>query len=230
MSLEYSGPGVAELTMADRFTMANMAIEAGAKAGIFPYDAVTEEYLKGRARREARPEAADGDACYEGAVEMDLSRLEPSVACPHLPENVKPAKELSGIAIDQAIIGSCTNGRLDDLAQAAEILKGQKIDKKVRAIVIPATQEIYRQAMERGYLRTFVEAGAAVSTPTCGPCFGGHMGILAAGERAVSTTNRNFKGRMGAADSEVYLAGPYVAAASSITGRITDPAEIAIRA
>ncbi|MDR3348246.1 MAG: 3-isopropylmalate dehydratase large subunit [Acidaminococcales bacterium] len=226
-SLEYSGSGVARLTMADRFTIANMAIEAGAKNGIFPCDSVTEAYLEGRAQRACRPETADADAFYEKRVAINLSLLEPVVACPHLPENVKPAKELSGVAIDQAVIGSCTNGRLDDLAQAAEILKGRKINKKVRAIVIPATQEIYSQAMALGYLRTFVDAGAAVSTPTCGPCFGGHMGILAAGERAVSTTNRNFKGRMGAADSEIYLAGPYVAAASAVTGRITDPAEIA---
>ena len=226
-SLEYYGAGVAQLTMADRFTIANMAIEAGAKNGIFSYDSAAEAYLKGRSAREARPEAADADAVYDETVKMDLSLLEPLVACPHLPENVKPAKELSGIAIDQAVIGSCTNGRLNDLAQAAEILKGRKINKKVRVIVIPATQEIYSQAMALGYLRIFVESGAAVSTPTCGPCFGGHMGILAAGERAVSTTNRNFKGRMGAADSEIYLAGPYVAAASAITGRITDPAEIA---
>lgn len=225
-SLEYFGEGISSLLMADRFTICNMAIEAGAKNGIFPADEITEEYLKGRVQREYTPVIADDDAEYEEVVDINLSELKPVVACPHLPENVKNVEQVRDVTIDQVIIGSCTNGRLEDLAQAAEIFKGRKVHKNVRAIVIPATQEIYSKAMELGYLKTFVDAGAAVSTPTCGPCFGGHMGILAAGEKAVSTTNRNFKGRMGHVDSEVYLAGAYVAATSAVLGKIAEPAEL----
>lgn len=225
-SLEYFGEGISSLLMADRFTICNMAIEAGAKNGIFPVDEITEEYLKGRVQREYTPVIADDDAEYEEVVDINLSELKPVVACPHLPENVKNVEQVKDVTIDQVIIGSCTNGRLEDLAQAAEIFKGRKVHKNVRAIVIPATQEIYSKAMELGYLKTFVDAGAAVSTPTCGPCFGGHMGILAAGEKAVSTTNRNFKGRMGHVDSEVYLAGAYVAATSAVLGKIAEPAEL----
>lgn len=225
-SLEYFGEGISSLLMADRFTICNMAIEAGAKNGIFPADEITEEYLKGRVQREYTPVIADDDAEYEEVVDINLSELKPVVACPHLPENVKNVEQVKDVTIDQVIIGSCTNGRLEDLAQAAEIFKGRKVHKNVRAIVIPATQEIYSKAMELGYLKTFVDAGAAVSTPTCGPCFGGHMGILAAGEKAVSTTNRNFKGRMGHVDSEVYLAGAYVAATSAVLGKIAEPAEL----
>ena len=225
-SLEYFGDGIAALTMADRFTICNMAIEAGAKNGIFPVDQITAEYLSSRVKREYTSVQADNDAQYDETVQINLSELKPVVACPHLPENVKNVEEVKDIAIDQVVIGSCTNGRLEDLAQAAEIFQGRKVNKKVRAIIIPATQEIYSKAMELGYLKTFVDAGAAVSTPTCGPCFGGHMGILAAGERAVSTTNRNFKGRMGHVDSEVYLAGAYVAAASAVLGRIAEPTEL----
>jgi 3-isopropylmalate/(R)-2-methylmalate dehydratase large subunit len=225
-SLEFAGPGLDCLTMCDRFTIANMAIEAGAKNGIFPFDGQTEHYLAGRVRRPYEPVAPDDGAVYEDTVHIDLSLLPPLVACPHLPENVRPARELSFVTVDQVIIGSCTNGRLDDLRQAAEILRGRRVHPKIRAIIIPATQDIYLQALGAGYLRVFVEAGAAVSTPTCGPCFGGHMGILAAGEKAVSTTNRNFRGRMGPPDSEIYLAGPCVAAASAVLGRIADPAEL----
>ncbi|MDR2006623.1 MAG: 3-isopropylmalate dehydratase large subunit, partial [Acidaminococcales bacterium] len=224
-SLEFSGD-LAQLSVDDRLTICNMAIEAGGKAGIFPFDAITEKYLKGRTTRLYEPVAPDGDAVFARTVTIDLSRLEPAVACPHLPENVKPAVQLKQTRIDQVIVGSCTNGRLSDLAQAAEIIRGRKIHDNVRMIVLPATQAIYLEAMERGYIKDFIEAGAAVSTPTCGPCLGGHMGILAAGERAVSTTNRNFRGRMGHVDSEVYLAGPYVAAASAVLGRIAHPAEI----
>jgi 3-isopropylmalate/(R)-2-methylmalate dehydratase large subunit len=224
-SLEFSG-NIEELSADDRLTVCNMAIEAGGKAGIFPFDAVAEKYLQGRALRHYEPASPDVDAVYEQTVTVDLSRLEPTVACPHLPENVKPAAALKRTKIDQVIVGSCTNGRLSDLAQAAEIVRGRKIHENVRMIVLPGTQSIYLEAMERGYIKDFVDAGAAVSTPTCGPCLGGHMGILAAGERAVSTTNRNFKGRMGHVDSEVYLAGPYVAAASAVLGRIAHPAEV----
>ncbi|MDR3348244.1 MAG: 3-isopropylmalate dehydratase large subunit [Acidaminococcales bacterium] len=224
-SLEFSGD-IAQLSADDRLTICNMAIEAGGKAGIFPFDAITEKYLSGRAARPYEPVAPDGDAAFEQTITLDLSRLEPVVACPHLPENVKPAAQLKQTKIDQVIVGSCTNGRLSDLKQAAEIVRGRKIHEGVRMIVLPATQAVYLEAMERGYIKDFIEAGAAVSTPTCGPCLGGHMGILAAGERAVSTTNRNFRGRMGHVDSEVYLSGPYVAAASAVLGRIAHPAEI----
>ena len=226
-SLEFCGEGVAELTMADRFTICNMAIEAGAKNGIFPVDEKTIAYLEGRVTDRAwEAVTADEDAEYAQESTMELDKLVPVVAYPHLPENTHPASEGKEIKIDQVVVGSCTNGRLEDLAQAAEILKGKKVCDGVRMIIIPATQEIYKEAMRLGYIDTFIDAGAAVSTPTCGPCLGGYMGILAAGERAVSTTNRNFRGRMGHVDSEVYLASPYTAAASAITGYITSPEEV----
>ena len=226
-SLEFCGEGVAELTMADRFTICNMAIEAGAKNGIFPVDEKTIAYLEGRVTdRTWEAVTADEDAEYAQEITMELDKLVPVVAYPHLPENTHPASEGKEIKIDQVVVGSCTNGRLEDLAQAAEILAGKKVCEGVRMIIIPATQEIYKEAMRLGYIDTFIDAGAAVSTPTCGPCLGGYMGILAAGERAVSTTNRNFRGRMGHVDSEVYLASPYTAAASAVTGYITSPEEV----
>ena len=226
-SLEFCGDGISELTMADRFTICNMAIEAGAKNGIFPVDEKTEAYLKERVTdRSWEAVTADADAVYAREITIELDKLVPVVAYPHLPENTHPAAEGRDIKIDQVVIGSCTNGRLEDLAQAAEIMQGRKVCDHVRMIVIPATQEIYKEAMRLGYIDTFIDAGAAVSTPTCGPCLGGYMGILAAGERAVSTTNRNFRGRMGHVDSEVYLASPYTAAASAVTGYITSPEEV----
>lgn len=225
-SLEFCGDGVAELEMADRFTICNMAIEAGAKNGIFPVDEKTKAYLKGRVDRDWQGVEADADASYVREIKIELDKLVPVVAYPHLPENTHPAAEGRDIKIDQVVVGSCTNGRLEDLAQAAEVLKGRKVHPSVRCIIIPATQEIYKEAMKLGYIDTFIDAGAAVSTPTCGPCLGGYMGILAAGERAVSTTNRNFRGRMGHVDSEVYLASPYTAAASAVTGYITSPEEV----
>lgn len=225
-SLEFTGDGVAALTMDDRFTIANMAIEAGAKNGIFPVDETAVAYMKGRVNREYQIYEADKDAEYDETVEINLSDIRPVVACPHLPSNTKPADQLKEITIDQVVIGSCTNGRLSDLAAAAKLMKGKKAAENVRVIVIPATQQIYREAMRLGYLDTFIEAGCAVSTPTCGPCLGGHMGIMAAGERTVATTNRNFVGRMGDPTSEVYLAGPAVAAASAVLGRIASPEEI----
>ena len=225
-SLEFCGEGISELEMSDRFTICNMDIEAGAKNGIFPVDEKTLAFLKDRVTREFSAVTADADAVYERAITIELDKLVPVVAYPHLPENVHPASESTGIVIDQAVIGSCTNGRLEDLAQAAEVLKGKKVHPHVRCIIIPATQEIYQQAMKLGYIDTFIDAGVAVSTPTCGPCLGGYMGILAHGERAVSTTNRNFRGRMGHVDSEVYLASPYVAAASAVMGRIASPEEV----
>ena len=212
--------------MADRFTICNMAIEAGAKNGIFPVDEKTKAYLKGRVDRDWQGFEADADANYVREIKIELDKLVPVVAYPHLPENTHPAAEGRDIKIDQVVVGSCTNGRLEDLAQAAEVLKGRKVHPSVRCIIIPATQEIYKEAMKLGYIDTFIDAGAAVSTPTCGPCLGGYMGILAAGERAVSTTNRNFRGRMGHVDSEVYLASPYTAAASAVTGYITSPEEV----
>ncbi len=224
-AIEFAG-NIGALSIDDRFTICNMAIEAGGKNGIFPVDETTQEYLKGRVSRGYEIVTLDPDAVYERTVVIELDKLEPVVAYPHLPENVKPAKEFSDIAIDQVVIGSCTNGRISDLAQAAEILAGKKVHDRVRAIIIPGTQDIYLEAMQRGYIKTFIDAGAAVSTPTCGPCLGGHMGIMAAGERAVATTNRNFKGRMGHVESEVYLSGVYVAAASAIMGRIAGPAEV----
>lgn len=226
-SLEFCGDGISELSMADRFTICNMAIESGAKNGIFPVDATTEAYLKERVKdRSWEAVTADTDAVYAREITIELDKLVPVVAYPHLPENTHPASEGRDIKIDQVVIGSCTNGRLEDLAQAAEIMQGRKVCDHVRMIVIPATQEIYKEAMRLGYIDTFIDAGAAVSTPTCGPCLGGYMGILAAGERAVSTTNRNFRGRMGHVDSEVYLASPYTAAASAVTGYITSPEEV----
>ncbi len=226
-SLEFTGPGVKNLSIDDRLCIANMAIEAGAKNGIFPVDEVTLAYVEGRFQREIKVYEADADAEYDQVIDIDLSALRPTVAFPHLPENTKTIDECDGqVKIDQAVIGSCTNGRMEDMRAAAEILKGRKVAKGVRCIVIPATQQIWLDSMHEGLFDIFVEAGAVVSTPTCGPCLGGHMGILAAGERAVSTTNRNFVGRMGHVDSEVYLSNPYVAAASAVTGYITDPAKL----
>ncbi|MBQ1469710.1 MAG: 3-isopropylmalate dehydratase large subunit [Schwartzia sp.] len=224
-SLEFAGPGVAELSMTDRFTIANMAIEAGGKNGIFPFDEKTKEYVEGRVK-DYEPVAPDADAKYVRTVEINLSELKPVVAFPHLPGNTKRVEDIGEIKIHQVVIGSCTNGRLEDLAIAADIMKGHKVHKDVRCIVIPGSQQVYMEALEAGYLKTFIESGAAVSTPTCGPCMGGHMGIMTAGERCVSTTNRNFRGRMGHVDSEVYLAGPHVAAASAILGRIATPEEV----
>ncbi len=225
-SMEYSGDGIAHLPMAWRFTIANMAIEAGAKNGIFPFDEITEGYVKERASREYEIVTPDPDANYSEVREYDLSSLEPQVAFPHLPENTKPVSEATDVHIDQVVIGSCTNGRIEDLRSAAKVLEGKRVKKGVRLIVIPATQEIYMQALREGLIETFVEAGGVVSTPTCGPCLGGHMGVLAEGERAVATTNRNFVGRMGHPGSEVYLANPAVAAASAVLGRIAHPAEV----
>ena len=225
-SMEFVGDGIAHLSMDDRFSMANMAIEAGAKNGIFPVDEKTIEYMKEHSTKEYTVYEADEDAVYDETYTIDLSKLEPTVAFPHLPENTKPISEVPEIKIDQVVIGSCTNGRIEDLRIAAEVLKGRKCAKGIRVIVIPATQAIYLQAMEEGLLKTFIEAGAVVSTPTCGPCLGGHMGILAAGEKAVATTNRNFVGRMGHIDSEIYLASPAVAAASAVTGKISCPCEL----
>ena len=227
-SLEFTGEGTASLSMTDRLTIANMAIEAGAKNGIFPYDDVCRAYVEGRMTKPFAPVAADADARYAQTVEIDLSALRPVVSFPHLPENTKRVMDIGApIAIDQVVIGSCTNGRLEDMEIAASILKGHKVHERVRCIVIPGSPYVYEESMKRGYLAIFMEAGAAISTPTCGPCLGGYMGILAAGERCVSTTNRNFRGRMGHVDSEVYLAGPHVAAASAILGRIAAPEEVA---
>ena len=225
-SMEFVGEGVAALTIFDRLTIANMAIEAGAKNGIFEVDEQTVAYVKERSDREMTIFKADEDAEYDEIYEIDLSKIKSTVAFPHLPENTKTFDEIDDIKIDQVVIGSCTNGHYKDLAEAAEILKGRKVAKNVRAIIIPATQDIYLKAMENGLLKIFIEAGCVVSTPTCGPCLGGYMGILAAGERAVATTNRNFVGRMGDVTSEVYLASPAVAAASAIAGKIADPAKI----
>lgn len=223
-SMEFTGDGIKNLSMDDRFTIANMAIEAGGKNGIFPVDELTIEYMKEHGDRPYKVYEADADARYDEEYTIDLSALKPTVAFPHLPENTKTIDEIKEpVKIDQAVIGSCTNGRLDDLRIAAKVLKGKKVKKGIRCIVIPATQEIYLKAMEEGLLKIFIEAGAVVSTPTCGPCLGGYMGILAAGERCISTTNRNFVGRMGHVDSEVYLASPAVAAASAIEGYICTP-------
>ena len=224
-SMEFVGDGIQYLSMDDRFTIANMAIEGGGKNGIFPVDEKCEAYLKEHSKRPYRIYEADEDAEYEAEYTIDLGALKPTVAFPHLPENTKTIDEVGDIKIDQVVIGSCTNGRFDDLKIAAEILKGKKVAKGLRVIVIPATQQIYLDAMEAGLLKIFVEAGAIVSTPTCGPCLGGYMGILAEGERCVSTTNRNFVGRMGHTESEIYLASPAVAAASAVTGRISSPDE-----
>ena len=225
-SLEFTGPGVGELTIYDRLTISNMAIEAGAKNGIFPVDDITRAYVAGRVDRPWEAVEADGDAEYERTVEIDLDQVDCTVAWPHLPENARSAREGRDIAIDQIVIGSCTNGQLPDMAAAAEILKGRRLAPGVRGIVIPATQSVYRECMHLGYTDIFLDAGCIVSTPTCGPCLGGYMGILAAGERCVSTTNRNFVGRMGHVDSEVYLASPAVAAASGIAGHIAHPEEV----
>ncbi len=225
-SMEFTGDGMAYLSMDDRLAMANMAIEAGGKNGIFPVDDVTIEYMKEHSVKEYTVYEADEDAEYDEVYTIDLSKLKPTVAFPHLPENTKTIDEVGDIKIDQVVIGSCTNGRIEDLRAAANIMKGKKVAKGVRVIVIPATQAIYLQAIEEGLVTTFIQAGAAVSTPTCGPCLGGHMGILAKGERAVATTNRNFVGRMGDPESEVYLASPAVAAASAITGKISGPDEV----
>ena len=222
-SLEYTGEGVKSLSMDDRLCIANMSIEAGAKNGIFPVDEITETYMKGRVDRPWTAYAADPDAEYTRTVEIDLNTVEPTVSFPHLPENARPISDVGDIAIDQVIIGSCTNGRLEDMAVAAEILKGRKVDPNVRCIVMPATQQIFRDCIEKGYMTTFIDAGCAVSTPTCGPCLGGHMGVMANGEKCVATTNRNFVGRMGGITSEIYLASPAVAAASAVAGKIADP-------
>ena len=223
MSLEFTGDGVASLSVDDRFTIANMAIEAGAKNGVFPVDKQTLAYLTAHSSRPPKIFAADPDAEYERTVVIDLAALEPVVAFPHLPSNVRPVREAGEVKIDQVVIGSCTNGRISDMRVAAEVMRGKHVADGVRCIVIPATQRIYLQAMEEGLLKTFVEAGCVVSPPTCGPCLGGHMGILAKGEKCVATTNRNFVGRMGHVESEVYLASPAVAAASALAGRIASP-------
>ena len=225
-SMEFSGEGLATLSMDDRLCMANMAIEAGAKNGIFEVDDVTMEYIKDRVNRPVNVYRADDDAEYDEEYTIDLSAIEPTVACPHLPENTKNAKELSDIVPDQVVIGSCTNGRLSDMAAAAKIMEGKHIAKGVRCIVIPATQTIYKECIKLGYIDTFIDAGCVVSTPTCGPCLGGYMGILAEDEIAVATTNRNFVGRMGHITSKIYLASPEVAAASAIAGKICDPREL----
>lgn len=225
-SMEFTREGIAEIPMDDRFTIANMAIEAGAKNGIFPVDEKTIEYVDAHSSRKYQVFEADQDAVYDSVIQVDLNTLRPTVAFPHLPDNTKTIDEVGDIKIDQVVIGSCTNGRISDLRIAAGILRGKKVKKGVRTIVFPGTQKIYLQAVEEGLVSDFVKAGAVFSTPTCGPCLGGHMGILAAGERAVSTTNRNFVGRMGHVESEVYLASPAVAAASALTGRIENPEKI----
>lgn len=225
-SLEFTGDGIANLSMDDRFCIANMAIECGAKNGIFPVDEKTLEYMKGRTDREPVIFTADEDAVYDEVINIDLGELKSTVAFPHLPENAHIVGEFDKIYVDQSVIGSCTNGRIEDMRAAAEVLKGKKVNENVRCIVIPATQNVYLQCVREGLAEIFVEAGAVFSTPTCGPCLGGHMGILAAEEKAISTTNRNFVGRMGHPTSEVYLASPYVAAASAIAGYICTPEEV----
>ena len=225
-SMEFVGDGIKYLSMDDRFTIANMAIEAGGKNGIFPVDELTVEYMKEHSQRAFVAYEADEDAEYDEVYTIELDKLKPTVAFPHLPENTHTIDEIDEIKVDQVVIGSCTNGRLDDLRIAAKIIEGHKVKEGLRVIIIPATQKIYLQAMEEGLIKTFIEAGAVVSTPTCGPCLGGYMGILAQGERCVSTTNRNFVGRMGHVESEIYLASPAVAAASAITGKISSPKEV----
>ncbi|WP_125142602.1 3-isopropylmalate dehydratase large subunit [Clostridium transplantifaecale] len=227
-SMEFTGDGIKNLTMDDRFTICNMAIEAGGKNGIFPVDELTKEYIKDHSKRDYTVYEADEDAEYDAVYTIDLSELKPTIAFPHLPENTRTIDEVGEVKIDQSVIGSCTNGRIDDMRIAAEILKGRKVAKGVRCIVIPATQSIYLQCIREGLMEIFVEAGAVVSTPTCGPCLGGYMGILAEGERCISTTNRNFVGRMGHVDSEVYLASPAIAAASAVTGKISCPCELGL--
>ena len=226
-SLEFAGPGAASLPMSDRFAVANMAIEAGAKNGIFPVDARTRAWAASVSGRAWSAAEADDDALYDTDITIDLDSLGPTVALPHLPSNARPVSEAAGVPLDQVVIGSCTNGRIEDLRVAAEILGGRKVAKGLRCLVFPATQRVYAQALREGLLEAFVEAGALVSVPTCGPCLGGHMGVLAAGETALATTNRNFVGRMGSPRSRVYLASPAVAAASAVAGRICDPAEVA---
>ena len=225
-SMEFVGEGIKHLSMDDRLCISNMAIEAGAKNGIFPVDDVTIAYMKEHSKREYKVFEADPDAVYDEEYTIDLSELKSTVSFPHLPENTKTIDEVGDVAIDQVVIGSCTNGRFEDLAMADKILKGKKVKKGLRVIIIPGTQQIYLDAMEAGFIKDFIEAGCVVSTPTCGPCLGGYMGVLAAGERCVSTTNRNFVGRMGHVDSEVYLASPAVAAASALTGKISGPKEV----
>ncbi len=225
-SMEFTGPGVSSLSMDDRFTIANMAIEAGAKNGIFPVDEKTEAYMTGRVNRPWTAYEPDPDAEYEKTIEIDLSTIEPTVSLPHLPSNTKTVKEVAGMDIQQCVIGSCTNGRISDLRVAAKVMEGKKVADGVRCIVIPATQDVYMQALKEGLIETFITAGAVVSTPTCGPCLGGHMGVLYAGERAISTTNRNFVGRMGHVKSEVVLASPAVAAASAVKGTICTPDDL----
>jgi 3-isopropylmalate/(R)-2-methylmalate dehydratase large subunit len=225
-SMEFTGEAIDALPMDGRFTMANMAIEAGGKAGIFRVDNKTKQYVKGRASRSYKVYETDKDAAYERIIEYDVTKIEPQVALPHLPSNVKPVSQIVDINIDQAVIGSCTNGRLDDLRLAAKILKGRQVSPEVRCIIIPGSQQVYLDAMHDGLIEIFIKSGAVVSTPTCGPCLGGYMGVLAAGERCVSTTNRNFIGRMGSPKSEVYLANPAVAAASAVAGKIASPASM----
>jgi 3-isopropylmalate/(R)-2-methylmalate dehydratase large subunit len=225
-AMEFTGPVVSQLSMAGRLTMSNMAIEAGGKAGLFPVDDTTLAYVQERAKRDYTVYEADEDADYLQIIEIDVSEMEPQVAFPHLPENARPVSEAGDVKIDQSVIGSCTNGRLEDLRVAAQILKGKKVHPAVRCIILPGTQTVYLDALREGLIETFILAGAAVSTPTCGPCLGGHMGVLAEGERAVSTTNRNFVGRMGHPESEVYLAGPAVAAASAVAGQIAHPDDL----
>ena len=222
-SMELTGDTISAMPMSGRLTMANMAIEAGGKSGIIQPDETTRKYVEGRAKRAFKFFESDSDASYLEVKEYDCSKIEPQIACPHLPDNTKPVSEVTDISLDQVVIGSCTNGRLDDLRVAAQIMKGKKVADYVRALIIPATQQIYKDAMNEGLLDIFIDAGAAVSTPTCGPCLGGHMGILAKGERALATTNRNFVGRMGSPESEVYLSNPAVAAASAIKGKIVSP-------
>jgi 3-isopropylmalate/(R)-2-methylmalate dehydratase large subunit len=227
-AMEFEGEAISALPMYGRLTMCNMAIEAGGKSGIIVPDNITMEYIKGRAKRPYKFYTSDKDSTYAQVREYDCAKIEPTVACPHLPSNTRPAKELSNIAIDQVVIGSCTNGRLEDLREAAAVIKGRKVNPNVRMIVIPATQQIYKNAMNEGLLEIFINSEAVVSTPTCGPCLGGYMGILAKGERALATTNRNFVGRMGHTESEVYLANPAVAAATAVLGRIGIPEELGL--
>jgi 3-isopropylmalate/(R)-2-methylmalate dehydratase large subunit len=226
MSMEFTGEVISKLSMDNRFTMANMAIEAGGKNGIIVADDITREYVEQRARRPYTVYQSDPDAEYFEIREYDVSKMEPVIAFPHLPENTRPVSEATAVSLDQVVIGSCTNGRLEDLEIASSLLKGKKVHPEIRLLIFPGTQQIYLDALRRGYIETFIEAGAVVSTPTCGPCLGGHMGILAKGEKALATTNRNFVGRMGHPESEVYLASPAVAAASAIKGRITAPWEV----
>jgi len=226
-AMEFAGDALDALSMDERFTMANMAVEAGAKAGIFQVDDKTLNYVKKRAERSFTVYKSDPDAEYAQIIEIDVSSLEPQIALPHSPDNVKPVSEVAGLSINQVVIGSCTNGRLDDLRLCAEVLKGKKVHPKVRCIIIPGSQQVFLQAVREGLVEIFLEAGAVVSTPTCGPCVGGHMGIIASGERCISTTNRNFVGRMGSPEAEIFLSNPAVAAASAVTGEICHPEEVA---